>query len=93
VRRETERIYVCILPDFSFVTQISPLSLCSLSHCHDAGAVAVRPDGGATAPELKTSPKTQLFKSKLNPFLCLLRIRNPKIKKRLTEQTDRRKKR
>jgi magnesium-transporting ATPase (P-type) len=55
--------------------------LSPLSNPHIAGAVAVRPDSGTTAPEPKTSPKTLLFKSNLVLFLCLLRIQNPKYEK------------
>jgi hypothetical protein len=38
-------------------------------------------DGGATAPEPKTTLKSNLFTSNLIIFTCSLRIRNPKFKK------------
>jgi hypothetical protein len=38
-------------------------------------------DGGATAPEPKTTLKSNLFTSNLIIFSCLFQIRNPKNKK------------
>jgi hypothetical protein len=56
---------LCYFISFYFFLSLShaPFSL-SLSQTSVAGAVAVRPDGGATAPEPQTTPKLKLFYSK-----------------------------